>query len=88
MNATWPFAKLRATAGQIDITLRGLISSDEHFTFKKEDIVALRRKRGLFSVGLEIQHQVKAYAPYILFWSFRFSELRSKLEERGFVVEA
>ena len=87
MNATWPFAKLRATPDMIEITLRGLVSSDEQFTFTKQDIVALRRKRGLLSTGLEIKHSNRAYAPYFLFWTFDFHRLKQALSELGFTVE-
>ena len=86
-NATIPFAKLHVTPEHIDITLRSPISSNRSFLFRKQDVLAIRKKHGLFSVGIEIEHQDKNKCPYILFWTFRFKKLKTSLLDMGYPFE-
>ena len=79
---TWPFAKLRADTEAITITATAF----GDFTFSTNDIVELRKKRGLFSVGLLISHANDDYPPYILFWTFSFRSLKHNLKRLGYSV--
>jgi hypothetical protein len=85
-NATWPFAKLEATRKQIEVTVRGIVSTDQQFLFPKSEILRLQKRRGLFSTGLQIQHSIPRYSPFILFWTFRYAKLRKALNDLGYSV--
>jgi len=83
LNASWPLAELRIGNSALELScLR------KRWVFPKESIVRLSRHRGLFSVGLRVEHGVKDYEPFVVFWTFRFGRLRQELESRGYLVHA
>jgi len=83
---TWPFATLTVTQDQISIhvTLGRLWSRT--FTFDPTQIKSIRKKRVLYSVGIEIDHSITEYPIYILFWTFRYKTLKKELEKIGYEV--
>ena len=85
-NATWPFAKLHATTEGLTITLGLFGFLQKTFAFAKSEITAIRKKHGLFSVGVIVEHQKQEYPPFFLFWTFHYSTLKRHLEQLGFQV--
>ncbi len=81
-NATWPFATLNASPEALCIS--GIVNLD----FRKADIKAIRRKKGMlpFSTGIVIEHQKLGFPEFILFWTFRYKRLKTELTRLGFIV--
>jgi len=88
-NATWPFAKLRATSDRIAISVRTGGFLDEDIDFAKSDIVRIKKKRGipLFNVGVVIEHRKEGCVPYVLFWTMAYSALKSGLMGVGYEID-
>ncbi len=80
-NASWPFASLRVDDSVLTLSCLG-----KKWTFPRTSIQRLSKHRGLFSVGLRIEHSVERYAKFIVFWTFRFARLKQELENRGYLV--
>jgi len=80
-NATWPFAKLRATRQSLALEL-----PLRRFIFERGCIRQLKPFRGFFTIGLQILHAREDYPPFIVFWTFNFSLLRSELQKLGYGV--
>jgi len=89
MNATWPFATLRASEGGIVIAVRTFGLLDEEFNFKRSDIIRIRKKHGipLLTIGIIIEHRKQNCAPYVLFWTMSYSALKSGLLGVGYEVD-
>jgi hypothetical protein len=83
-NFTWPFACLRVTGDSLVLKLSFLHLSSRTFAFPKSEIRALRWKRGLFSIGLHIEHAVSSYPPFILFWTLDRKKLAESLKNFGY----
>lgn len=66
---------------------------NQDYVFPVSQIVSLRRHRGLFSVGLRIDHSVPLYPGLIVFWvslalrSSPFALLKERLEALGYEVK-
>ncbi len=71
VNASWPFAKLRASQDEMWIDVSFFVWNAA-FRFVRRDIRALRRTRGAFSTGLRIEHDRADYPPWILLWTFQY----------------
>src|SRR5438552_155993 len=80
-NASWPFASLRLDDSQLTMSCLG-----KRWIFPKTSIRRLSKHQGLFSVGLRIEHSIENYAEFLVFWTFRYAELRRELEQRGYIV--
>jgi hypothetical protein len=80
-SATWPFAKL--TVDDAELALSCLTQT---WIFPKSSIQRLRKFRGAFSTGLRIEHSLTRYPSFVVFWTFRFDELKRELEQRGHAV--
>jgi hypothetical protein len=80
-NATWPFAKLavRLDALVLDVAL-------SHYEFPRDSIQRLRRYRGLWSLGLVIEHTLMdPDVPWlVIFWVTDYEALRAALEREGY----
>lgn len=83
-NASWPFARLLVSPERLEITV-GVWRFCRKFEFSRSEIRALRRKRGMSTTGVRVEHAKSGYPPYILFWTFNFASLRRQLEERGYI---
>jgi hypothetical protein len=70
-NLTAPFALLRVSKDAIVLSASILREGDRTFSFPRSAIRRLRWKRGLFSRGLQIEHTVAEYPPFVLFWGYR-----------------
>ena len=67
-NLTAPLALLRVSKDAIILSTSLLRVGDRTFTFPRSAIRRLRWKRGVFSRGLQIEHTVAEYPPFVLFW--------------------
>jgi hypothetical protein len=57
------------------------------FHFKRSQITCIKRIKRLFDYsGIQIEHSVTGYPSIIIFWTYRYSELRKHLEEYGYTV--
>ncbi len=80
-NATWPFASLKANKDNINLSVLG-----KKYIFDKDKIKNIRKYRGLFSVGLKIEHDITDMPNHIVFWTFRFKKLKKELKALGYLV--
>ena len=66
----------------------GLVLSclGKRWQFPRASIIRLSEYRGLFSVGLRIEHAVPDYTEFLVFWTMRIGSLRQELERRGYQV--
>jgi hypothetical protein len=87
-NATWPFATLSATQEALQLSCLG-----RDYAFPRQSIRGLRRHRGIFSVGLRIEHSVASLPPFVVFWASvffwtsGFRKLKAQLESLGYEVQ-
>ena len=87
MNATIPFATLSGDGDALRLSCLG-----QEYVFFRSSIESLSRHRGIFSIGLRIQHTVPTYPQFVVFWvapfprSARFSSLKKELESLGYTV--
>ena len=89
-NATMPFATLSGSADALKLSCMG-----RDYVFPKSSIQSLSRHRGLFSVGLRIEHHEKSLPQFVVFWTsafffwtWAFSVLKTRLESLGYEVRA
>ena len=86
-NATWPFAKLSATEDALQLSCLG-----RDYPFPRQSIRGLRRHRGIFSVGLRIEHNVPSFPASVVFWASvffwtsGFRKLKTELERLGYEI--
>ncbi len=81
VNATWPLAKLTVTETGLRLSVLGLT-----WSLPRGSIRSLRKYRGYFSTGLRIEHSIPRRPPFVVFWTFRFPELRRELDRCGYAV--
>ena len=89
VNATWPFATLRASPDRLSISVRASVFLQGDVVLSKSDIIRIRKKHGipLLNVGIIIEHRARNSAPYILFWTMSYSRLRFGLSEIGYEID-
>jgi hypothetical protein len=85
-NVTWPFVTLRLTGEGIYIRW-GLWTLASHvLEFARRDITALRKRRGLFSQGIVIEHSRSDCPPFVLFWTLNYAALSRALADLGYGI--
>ena len=88
-NATFPFATLSANTDALRLSCFG-----QDYAFPKDKIRRLSRHRGIFSVGLRIQHtepslpQFVVFWTSIVFWTAGFQRLKTQLESLGYDIQS
>jgi hypothetical protein len=88
-NASFPLATLSADSEALHLSCLG-----REYHFPRSSIRRLCRQRGLFSVGLRIEHAQDSLPEFIVFWASMFSwtsgfqKLRTQLESLGYDVTA
>ncbi len=82
-NASWPFASFKATEDKIILSV-----FFKKYEIEKEKINALKRYKGLFSIGLKIGHGNNEMPGHMIFWTFNFKKLKQALEQLGYNVDA
>ncbi len=85
-NFTAPFACLRVSKNSIILSVSIFRLWQRTFTFQRSDIRQLRWKRGLFSLGLQIEHSVTEYPTFVLFWVVERKTLAENLIEFGYEI--
>jgi hypothetical protein len=87
-NVTIPYAVLSAYRDALRLSCLG-----QDYVFPKDRIIALSRHRGLFTVGLRIEHDVPLYPAFIVFWvavffkRTRFTLIKERLNALGYEVK-
>lgn len=88
-NASYPFATLSGDADALCLSCLG-----REYHIPRSSIRRLHRHRGLFSVGLRIEHTQDLLPGLIVFWASvffwpsGFQKLRTQLESLGYEVAA
>ena len=85
-NFTAPFAHLSATKAALVLSVSAFGLWRRTFTFERAAIRNLRWKRGIFSLGLQIEHNISGYPPFILFWIGNRIKLVAALKEFGYDI--
>lgn len=89
LNASFPMATLSGDQDALHLCCLG-----REYHFERSSIRRLSRHRGLFSVGLRIEHTQESLPEFIVFWASLafwdagFDELKTQLESLGYVVSA
>jgi hypothetical protein len=87
LNASWPFARLSATPNALRLSCLG-----RDYIFPKSNIRTLSKHRGLFSIGLRIEHNdpslpgIIVFWTSVLWWSSSFRKLKIQLESLGYEI--
>jgi hypothetical protein len=88
-NASFPLATLSADRETLHLSCCG-----REYHFPRGTIRRLRRHRGLFSVGLRIEHtrdllpEFVVFWAAVFFWTSSFANLKQKLESLGYEIIA
>lgn len=85
VNATSPFARLTATEEWIEVAMR-IPWLGKKFQLMKDEITRIERYGGLVSTGLLFKHSRPGCPPFLLFWTPKYSTLKTNLETLGYVV--
>jgi hypothetical protein len=86
-NATYPFATLSGDSDRLVLRCLG-----RDYNFPRNRIRRLSRHRGIFSIGLRIEHSQDALPQFVIFWASMFfwtsgfRRLKTALEELGYQV--
>ena len=87
-NFTKPFAMLRVSRDAIVVSVSFFRFWQRSFTFQRSAIQRLRWRRGIFSLGLQVEHTVAAYPPFVLFWLRDRKALALGLRDLGYEISA
>lgn len=81
INWTWPFGKIEVRPGELTLhcITRALV-------FPAAAITELSTHSGFWSVGLRIEHGVRQYPSFVVFWTVDMDELKAGLACGGFIV--
>jgi hypothetical protein len=82
-NISWPFAKISVSPNTIELNC-----FLKKYVLKKDQLKELREYKGIFSRGLLIEHSLTNYPQHMVFWTFRFENLKKHLESMGYLVNA
>lgn len=86
MNFTWPFVTLTASVDRLSIRVSIGRFVFRSFDLERSQVNAIKKKRGLLSVGIEIEHSNADLPPFLLFGTFCYDELERQLESLGYPV--
>ncbi|HVV71341.1 MAG TPA: hypothetical protein VHI52_07560 [Verrucomicrobiae bacterium] len=84
MNFTVPFAELSVSKNGLQLTISVFGLWKRSFDFPRPSIRHLRWRRGLLSRGLQIEHGITEYPPFVLFWSGNCKTLGQNLKDLGY----
>jgi hypothetical protein len=84
-NSSWPLARLEASRERIEIRVLGILGK-ETLSLRREEVLAIGQKVGLFSTGVVITHASRPLPPFILFWTRNYGRLKAALQELGYAV--
>jgi hypothetical protein len=87
LNASWPFATLSANSEALRLSCLG-----RDYLFPRTSIRTLSRHKGIFSVGLRIEHTEQSFPEFIVFWASAFfwtsgfEKLKARLESLAYEI--
>jgi hypothetical protein len=88
-NATYPYATLSGDSDALNLICLG-----RNYHFPKSSIRRLSKYRGLFSVGLQIEHSEALLPEFVVFWASLFfwtsgfKRVKVELEKLGYEITA
>ena len=85
-NYTWPFAILTATPEELSLRTSVGCFMKRTFIIERPQIRQIRKRRGMWSLGIEILHSVNEYPKFLLFWTFQYRILKQQLESLGYEI--
>ena len=85
-NATIPFAKLRVSKEALVLSVSFLSLWNRTYTFPRSSVRNLKWKWAPFSLGLQIEHNLTGFPPFILFWVTNREALTNALKKFGYDV--
>jgi len=85
-NVSWPFARIRVSRERVHLTMKFWKIWNLTFDLEKSELQAIRKRHGLFSVGVQFEHRKGDYPPFLLFWTFREKTLFGELRRLGYNV--
>jgi len=89
-GAAWPLAKLYANSESIHLSYTFFGFLEEEFIFEKNEILRIKGARNIplpFIKGIIIEHNSKDKPSFVLFWSFSYSRLITRLKSFGFEID-
>jgi hypothetical protein len=86
LNATWPWATIHVSADHLRLSVSVWKLWKRSFDFERVEVRQICRKRGLFCVGVVVEHGKREYPPFVLFWTFRYKILCRALQRLGYEV--
>src|SRR5689334_5915466 len=87
-NATYPFATLSGDSDALHLSCVG-----REYHFPRSSLRQLSRHRGIFSIGLRIEHSVESLPDFIVFWASvffwtsGFQRLKAQLKSLGYEIQ-
>jgi hypothetical protein len=87
VNATWPFAVLSFTAETLEVQVSLGSLFKRKFVFDRSEITVLRRRDGLISRGVQIEHTKPEWPKVIVFWSFHPHRLLEVAATMGYPIK-
>jgi hypothetical protein len=85
-NATYPFATIAVSDDHLRLSVNAWGIWKDSFEFERREVVKIRRKRGLLSTGVVVEHNKPEYPPLIVFWTLDYENLCQELRRRGYDV--
>ena len=85
-NLTWPFAQIHVSADHLRLSVAVWKLWKRSFDFDRVEVRQIRKRQGLFNVGVVVEHGKPEYPPFILFWTFRYEILSGALRRLGYEV--
>jgi len=62
-NVSWPFARIRVSRERVHLTMKFWKIWNLTFDLEKSELQAIRKRHGLFSVGVQFEHRKGDYPP-------------------------
>jgi hypothetical protein len=85
-NMSWPFARIEIWRERVYLTAKLWKIVDVKFDLEKSDVQAVRKRRGLFSIGVVFEHKKDGYPSLLLFWTSNPDTLIEELQRLDYRV--
>jgi hypothetical protein len=85
-NMSWPFARIEIWRERVYLTAKLWKIVDVKFDLEKSDVQAVRKRRGLFSIGVVFEHKKDGYPSLLLFWTSNPDTLIEELQRLDYCV--
>jgi len=81
-NYTWPFAVMEITNESICLS-----AFATKYVFDAGVILAIKKYDGMFSKGIQIEHNVDSIPKFVVFWTFQREAIIKCLIEHGYRLD-